>query len=493
MIIRTLTAGTNSVLQYKLGSSYETFTKGSIKIVANEDENLVNFEFPSFGGNGNKDKLFDNLVDVSTILDGDNSNAPFTIETLLNKFLSFGYFNNGGGNGGGGSITLDDLFTVERNAEGQIITTVSIYDFKAPPNSILLGNSIKITDLGQILGFSTAYNDKEYLLISQEIDQNGIIAPTAKISPGPSSFDLQPIDDLTESFNTPVEFEIISQQNVIGKTYTLKLDSLSDVNFKVIRLAENGGEDVVLVDEDIPSDTLSLNGVSFDLTPIVDFETSKAYRLRFTAASGGIQLKGTAASVANANGIAPALNTTFLPYIRREVGYVYETKELLTDGNGSIIDGSSPPSDTNKKWFNTTDEKLYFYDGTDWLSEQLFEVVFNDQGTTPNNTFFRVGNTVTNETGVGYNLDFTSKIESLSFNRLPGTVQPGNYWLYSNTATGTNNAAVVTVFAVDSSARGSILPNTETIINANSYISVRWNGNQTNNNIVTVKYRKKYE
>jgi len=51
---------------------------------------------------------------------------------------------------------------------------------------------------------------------------------------------------------------------------------------------------------------------------------------------------------------------------------------------------------------------------------------------------------------------------------------------------------VVTVFTVDTSARGTILPNVDTTIDKDKYISMRWNGNQTNNNIVTLKYRKKY-
>ena len=161
-------------------------------------------------------------------------------------------------------------------------------------------------------------------------------------------------------------------------------------------------------------------------------------------------------------------------------------------GSSNLIIQSTPPSDQSKIWFNTNDSVMYFYDGTDWVSEQIYEVIFNDQGTTPNNTFFRVGNTTGNDQGNGYNIPFTAKISSLSFNRNPNTAQVGNYWLYSNTQTGTQLASVVTVFTVDTSARGTILPNVETTIDEDKYISMRWNGNQTNNNVLTLKYRKKY-
>jgi len=171
------------------------------------------------------------------------------------------------------------------------------------------------------------------------------------------------------------------------------------------------------------------------------------------------------------------------------------SKEVeFTDSSSfsAVTISATPPADTAKLWFNQTDSVLYFYDGSDWISEQLFEVTFNDQGNTPNNTFFRAGNTVTNDLGIGYVLEIDARLVGLSFARLPGTAALGNYWLYSNSVTGTNIASVVGVFTVDASARGYVGPNTPTDINAGSYVNIRWNGAQTNNNIVSLKYRKKY-
>lgn len=182
----------------------------------------------------------------------------------------------------------------------------------------------------------------------------------------------------------------------------------------------------------------------------------------------------------------------------------------LDDGNGNTISdlasyvysvelpganvevSATPPSDTSKFWFNTGDESVYYFDGNDWLSTQIFEATFNDQGTTPNNTFFRIGNTVTNDLGVGFPIDFNAKIIGLSFNRNPNTAQLGNFWLYSNSVTGTDIASVVGVFTVTAVGSGYVTPTNPVDINAGSYASIRWNGLQTNNNIVSLKYRKKY-
>jgi len=161
-------------------------------------------------------------------------------------------------------------------------------------------------------------------------------------------------------------------------------------------------------------------------------------------------------------------------------------------GESSLIISATPPSDTSKLWYNTSEKIIYFYDGSDWLSEQLFGVVFNEQGTTPNNTFFRVGNTVVNDLGNGYHIGFDVKIENISFNRAPNTAQAGNFWLYSNEQTGTNNAAVICTFSVGTEGRGVLTPNVPTTISDGKYISMRWNGNQTNNNIIELRFRKKY-
>ena len=165
--------------------------------------------------------------------------------------------------------------------------------------------------------------------------------------------------------------------------------------------------------------------------------------------------------------------------------------DIGNSGESKIEIGVEPPTDNSKLWFNTNDQLLYFFD-SDWLSSQIYETIFNDQGSTPNNTFLRVGNTVTNSNGVGYNVSFESRVLGLSFTRNLGTVQPGQFSIFSNRDTGSNNANIICNFIVDNSARGFVEPDQQTDININNYIAMRWSGSQTNNNIVTLQYRKIY-
>jgi len=161
-------------------------------------------------------------------------------------------------------------------------------------------------------------------------------------------------------------------------------------------------------------------------------------------------------------------------------------------GVASINISTTPPADTSKLWFNEVDSLIYFYNGTYWLSSNVYSTTFNEPGNTPNNTWFRVGNTVSNFNGIGQYLEFDSYLVKLTYNRNPNTAKLGNYWLYSNSLTGTQFASVVATFTVPADAGGESFLSTPVIINAGSYISLRWNGLQTNNNICVLKYRKKY-
>lgn len=330
-----------------------------------------------------------------------------------------------------------------------------------------------------------------------ELTDSGTLRPSVKVSDGPTDFDLQPFYDVTHTFNTPVLFSLTSQQNVFGVTYRLKLDSDADVRLEVFREADPGGERVKIVDETFEQSMLSLDGFSFKLNPVVDFVTGTVYTLQFTSPSGVIRVKGTEINTGGTYGISKAANTQFFPYVRRDIGFVYTTEEiaLMSDLGGSggesdFVKSSTPPSDTSKVWFNTNDKISYFYDTDAWVSEQLFSVDFNDQGSTPNNTFLRVGNTTCNNVGVGYNMPFEARVKGLSYSRNPSTAKMGNFWMYSDAIT--SPSSVVLTFTVDSSGRGFIESPVKTDIPATRYIAFRWNGNQTNNNILTLQYRKKH-
>ena len=261
----------------------------------------------------------------------DANDVVFTKEAFL-EFVSTN-FSEGGGNGSG--VTLDELFVVERDQDGNIIKTISIYDLQVPPESIEVGDSIRISDLGQLPAYTTKYDAHKYLMMGYGFDENGSQLPKVKVFGAQSSFELQPNDGVTQTFVTPVEFTITSQQNVIGERYTLKIFSDADVRFNVIREAEDGGEETQLVDEIIPQSVLSLDGASFDLTPLVDFASNKVYRLVFSTENGTIDVKGFNASSTNNNGVSRAEGTNFIPYIKREKGWVYEEKNVNLSNTAS--------------------------------------------------------------------------------------------------------------------------------------------------------------
>ena len=116
-------------------------------------------------------------------------------------------------------LKLADIFEVERDGNQDIIKTVSLYDLQVPPESIEIGNAIKISDLAQSVGYKTSFDDKQYILMSYEIEDDGSKNPVVKDFGSPSEFILQPLFDVTQTFQGVVSFPITSQQDVIGQTY----------------------------------------------------------------------------------------------------------------------------------------------------------------------------------------------------------------------------------------------------------------------------------
>ena len=53
-------------------------------------------------------------------------------------------------------LKLADIFEVERDGNQDIVKTVSLFDLQVPPESIEIGNAIKISDLAQSVGYKTA-------------------------------------------------------------------------------------------------------------------------------------------------------------------------------------------------------------------------------------------------------------------------------------------------------------------------------------------------
>jgi hypothetical protein len=215
-------------------------------------------------------------------------------------------------------LKLADIFEVERDGNQDITKTISLYDLQVPAESILLGNSITISDLAQTVGYKTAFDNKQYILMSYEIEEDGSKNPVIKDFGSPTEFVIQPSFDITQVFTGTASFPITSQQNVIGQIYNLKLSCLEDVRLEVVRVVTGGGVgNTIVVDEILEASSTNIDGFDFNLTPLTDFQLGAQYILKFTSVNGGdITVRGT------------EINTVFVPYVKRTKGWVYENKEI---------------------------------------------------------------------------------------------------------------------------------------------------------------------
>lgn len=303
--------------------------------------------------------------------DGDN---PIIFNTDTNNYEGW----NGSewisltspGSGISGALSLEDLFEVENDLNGDIIKIIAKYDLQVPPESIEIGESIKVSDLAQVIGYTTKYNEKRFLLVDYEITDNGSEIPLIKVLDEPSGFILQPVSEDTLTFNTPKSFNILSQQANIGELYNLKMYSDSDIAFKVFRMPENGGEKTLLVDEVLKQETLDINGSLLKLSPVVDFEANKLYELLISSDSD-ITMKGieTTSTAFSSEGIGVVSETTFIPYIERLVGWTYTEKEIALKEEISQSNGGNAIAEFFHYSFKTGfDNDAFFDDGLIRLS-----------------------------------------------------------------------------------------------------------------------------
>jgi len=141
--------------------------------------------------------------------------------------------------------------------------------------------------------------------------------PTVKAFDAPSSFVLQPLDSETESFTNTLAIPIPAAQQVIGKTYKLKAVCDQTLLIEVFRLADNGGVDTKIINEELPASRTNINGFAFELVPLVDFELGKNYRIELTPLDGGtLEIKGG------------TISGSFVPYIERVLGWEYVNKAV---------------------------------------------------------------------------------------------------------------------------------------------------------------------
>ena len=241
-------------------------------------------------------------------------------------------------------LKLADIFEVERDANQNITKTVSLHDLQVPPESIEIGNAIKLSDLAQSVGYKTAFDNKQFVLMSYEIEDDGSKNPFIKDFGSSSEYVIQDGFDTTETFAGFASFPLTSQQNVIAKTYNLKLYSTADVQLNVIRVAENGGVDTVIVNEILPASSTNLDGFDFDISPLTDFESGAEYLLQFSTPNNeDIKVMGV------------NVHATFKPYVKRVKGWEYVKREVAfkDDVNRDVNNNSNVG--TNIDFFQVQD------------------------------------------------------------------------------------------------------------------------------------------
>jgi hypothetical protein len=215
-------------------------------------------------------------------------------------------------------------------------------DVQIPQNSLFVGDAIKMSDLAQSIGYETAFDGKQYILMGYEITSDESKKPVVKDFSEGSSFVLQPVEDTTQTFTNTLEVLIPAVQQVIGKTYSLKAVCDEDLLVQVFRLADTGGVDTLIVNEELAASITNINGFNFDLVPLVDFELGKNYRIELTPLNGGtLEIKGG------------LLSGVFVPYIERVLGWEYINKEIaFTDDLPKLyahkgITVADPPFENN--------------------------------------------------------------------------------------------------------------------------------------------------
>jgi len=307
------------------------------------------------------------------------ANLSYEDRKAIERYLSLNGYSPGGG--GIENNELEEIFTIERDGNGNITKVISIYDLQVPPQSIEVGEAIKVSDLTQELGYTTKFDNRQYIVMNYEITDDGSINPTVKEFAEPSSFELQPLFDIQESYTNSVSFPLVAVQNVIGKIYNLKVATTSELRIRLYRtgttnyvgesetqeallLSEEDlvaydvqGEDTLIVDETIKPTETNINGFDFELKPLTDFVSGAAYRLDLSVESGNIEVKGTM--------VTP---TFFFPYIKRSYGWQYTNKELAFKDEVPVVNGNAEVEFSHYSFKSGFDNDNFFNDGLIKLS-----------------------------------------------------------------------------------------------------------------------------
>jgi len=154
------------------------------------------------------------------------------------------------------------------------------------------------------------------------------------------------------------------------------------------------------------------------------------------------------------------------------------------NGLQTVASGTAPV-DTSVRWYNTGDDLIYTYDGSNWVSEVEFSLEFTENGPVANGAFLFHGNTRTNQSS-GPVIPADIKLTRYSFMR--DAANNGTIEIYSGVV-GVVGSNIDTV-NVGFTQGGTIAPNNSALIPADQFISLQWSGASTADFISTLWYRR---
>ena len=158
---------------------------------------------------------------------------------------------------------------------------------------------------------------------------------------------------------------------------------------------------------------------------------------------------------------------------------------LINPIEGGIVKkGSVPPSDITKLWFDTLSEEIFFYDTVQskWLSDQVHSIVFNDNGSTGNGVFLKIGNTQTN-LNEGYPLTTRMNAFAFSYTNIR-ELSNQSYVFYRNSTSIIDEDIPVSKIGLQTFTPVTIEPG--------GTLSCQHLGATNQDTIVDLKYRKEY-
>lgn len=160
------------------------------------------------------------------------------------------------------------------------------------------------------------------------------------------------------------------------------------------------------------------------------------------------------------------------------------TSDITTIEITNPVDSLTAPA-TNRRWHKTDENRIYYFDGATWVSEQEMSLEFTENGATGSGVFLFHGNTRTSDIR-GPVMPQDVKLERISIVK-DSAINAGSIEVVAE-ALGSTGVLVDTA-TVPGSKGGVFNFNTQALLNASDFLAPRWVGTADANLFVTLFYR----